>query len=63
MHAGKIHKGWNKIRSFLFFGRGAAAAAAAHNISTEAERGITLSFLVTALLLLFTHREGYAAKT
>ena len=44
--------------SFLFFGRGAAAAA--HNISTEAERGITFSFLVAALLLLFTHREGYA---
>ena len=39
-----------------------AAAAAAHNISTEAERGITFSFLVAALLLLFTHREGCAEK-
>ena len=38
------------------------AAAAAHNISTEAERGITFSFLVAALLLLFTHREGWAEK-
>ena len=35
------------------------AAAAAHNISTQAERGSTFSFLVAALLLLFTHREGY----
>ena len=38
------------------------AAAAAHNISTEAERGITFSFLVAALLLLFTHREGCDEK-
>ena len=36
--------------------------AAAHNISTEAERGITFSFFVAALLLLFTHREGCAEK-
>ena len=34
------------------------AAAAAYDISTEAERCITFSFLVAALLLLFTHREG-----
>ena len=38
------------------------AAAPAHNISTEAERGTTFSFLVAALLLLFTHREGCAEK-
>ena len=38
------------------------AAAAAHNISTQVERGITFSFLVAALLLLFTHREGCAEK-
>ena len=38
------------------------AAVAAHNISTEAERGITFSFLVAALLLLFTHQEGCAEK-
>ena len=31
------------------------AAAAAH-ISTQAKRGITFSFLVAALVLLFTHR-------
>ena len=30
-------------------------AAAAHNISTQAERGIAFSFLVAALLLLFIH--------
>ena len=36
--------------------------AAAHNISTEAERGITFAFLVAALLLLFTHREGCAER-
>ena len=35
------------------------AAAAAH-ISTEAE--VTFTFLVAALLLLFTHREGCAEK-
>ena len=38
------------------------AAAAAHNISTEAGRGITFLFLAAALLLLFTHREGCAEK-
>ena len=37
-------------------------AAAAHKISTEAERGIPFSFLVAALLLLVTHREGCAEK-
>ena len=37
-------------------------AAAAHNISTEREKGISFSVLVAALLLLFTHREGCAAK-
>ena len=37
-------------------------AAAAHNISTQAERGIAFSFLVAALLLLFSHREGCAEK-
>ena len=39
-----------------------AAAAAAYNVSTEAERYITFSFLVAALLLLFTHREGCPEK-
>ena len=38
------------------------AAAAAHNISTEEERGISFSFLVAAMLLLFTHRQGCAEK-
>ena len=67
MHAGKIHKGCNKIRSFLFLVEVLLlllllrAAVAAH-ISTEAERGITFAFLVAALLLHFTHREGCAEK-
>ena len=58
-------KGCNKIRAHLFLFVEVLlllllrAAAAAHNISTQAERGITFSFLVAALLLLFTHREGY----
>ena len=38
------------------------AAAAVHNVSTEAERGITFYFLVAALLLLVTLREGCAEK-
>ena len=62
-------KGCNKIRVHFYFLvevpllllLRAAAAAAAH-ISTQAERGITFSFLVAALLLLFTHREGCAEK-
>ena len=29
---------------------------------TQAERGVTFSFLVATLLLLFTHREGCAKK-
>ena len=58
-------KGCNKIRAlFICSSRCCCcccvllllrAAAAAHNISTQAERGITFSFLVAALLLLFTH--------
>ena len=32
------------------------AAARAHNIGSEAERGITFSFLVAALMLLFSSR-------
>ena len=69
MHAGKIHKAlrlqqnacsvYFLVEVLLLLLR---AAAAAHNISTEAERGITFSFLVAALLLLFTHREGCAEK-
>ena len=59
--------GCNKIRVHFFLVEvllvlRLRAAAAAHNISTEAERGITFSFLVAALLLLFTHREGCAEK-
>ena len=38
------------------------AAAAAHNISTQTERGITFSFSVATLLLLFTHQEGCDEK-
>ena len=58
-------KGCNKIRVHFYFLVEVLllllrADAAAHNISTEAERGTTLSFLVAALLLLFTHREGCA---
>ena len=54
-------KGCNKIRArfyclvevlLLLLLRGAAAA---HKISIQSERGITFSFLVAALLLLFTH--------
>ena len=64
MHAGKIHQGCNKIRVHFYFLVEVpllllllrAAAAAAHNISTEAERGITFSFLVAALMLLFSSR-------
>ena len=53
-------KGCNKIRvHFYLFVEVLLlllrAAAAAHNISTQAERCITFSFLVAALLLLFTH--------
>ena len=67
MHAGKIHQGCNKIRVHFYFLVEAPLLllllrAAAHNISTQAERGITFSFLVAALLLLFTHREGCADK-
>ena len=107
MHAGKIHKGCNKIRAHSYFLVEVLLllllrAAAAHDISTEAERGtgycffllrlrccyccflcvysiavavvekgcmpektnknITFSFLVAALLLLLTHREGCAEK-
>ena len=57
-------KGCNKMRAHFYFLVEVLlllllrAAAAAHNIiSTQAERGITFSFLVAALLLLFTHRE------
>ena len=68
MHAGKIHKSCNKICVHFYFLVEVLlllllrAAAAAHNISTEAERGVTFSFLVAALLLLFTHRKGCAEK-
>ena len=61
--------GCNKIRAHFYFLVEVllllllrAAAAAAHNISTEAERCITFPFVVAALLLLFTHREGCAEK-
>ena len=64
MHAGKIHKGCNKIRVHFNFLVEVVLLlllrAAAHNISTEAERGITFYFFF--LLLLFTHREGCAEK-
>ena len=45
MHAGKIHKGCNKIRVYFYFLVEVLLlmllrAVAAHNISTEAERGI-----------------------
>ena len=59
-------QGCSKIRAHFYFLVEALlllllrAAGAAHNISTQAERGITFSFLVAALLLLFTHREGCA---
>ena len=61
-------KGCNEIRVHFYFLVEVVllllrAAAAAHNISTEAERGITFSFLVAALLLLFTNREGCDEKT
>ena len=70
MHAGNIHKGYNKSRvHFYFWSRCCCccyvrlrAADAAHNICTQATRGITFSFSVVALLLLFTHREGCAEK-
>ena len=62
-------KGCNKIRVRFYFLVEVllllllrAAAAAAHNISTQVERGTTFSFLVAALLLLFTHRERCAEK-
>ena len=60
-------KGCNKIRAHFYLFVEVLllllrAAAAAHNISTQAERGITFAFLVAALLLLFTHREGCAEK-
>ena len=60
-------KGCNKIRAHFYFLVEVLllllrVAAAAHNISTEAERCITFPFLVAALLLLFTHREGCAEK-
>ena len=55
-------RGCNKVRVNFYFLVEVLlllrAAAAAHTISTEAERCITFSFLVAALLLLFTHREG-----
>ena len=70
MHAGNIHKGYNKSRvHFYFWSRCCCccyvllrAADAAHNICTQATRGFTFSFSVVALLLLFTHREGCAEK-
>ena len=62
-------KGCNKIRAHFYLLVEVLllllllrAAAAAHSISTQAERGITFSFLVAALLLLFTHREGCPEK-
>ena len=61
-------KGCNKKRARFFFLVEVLLllllrAAAAHNISTQAERGITFSILVAALLLLFAHREGCAEKS
>ena len=61
-------KGCNKIRVHFYFLVEVLLlllllrAAAAHNISTEAERGSTFSFLVATLLLLFTHRKRCAEK-
>ena len=60
-------KGCNKVRVHFSFSVEVLllllrAAAAAHNISTEAERGSTFSFLVAALLLYFTRREGCGEK-
>ena len=60
-------KGCNKIRAHFYLFVEVLlllllrAAAAAH-ISTQADRGTTFSFLVAALLLLFTHREGCDQK-
>ena len=73
MHAGKIHTRYplkiatKYVLIFYFLVEALLllllrAAAAAHNISTQAERGIAFSFLVAALLLLFTHREGCDEK-
>ena len=60
-------KGCNKIRAHFYLFVEVLllllrAAAAAHNISTQAERGITIPYLVAALLLLFAHREGCDEK-
>ena len=61
-------KGCTKIRAHFYFLVEVLlplllrAAAAAHNISTQADRGITFYFLVAALPLLFTHREGCAEE-